>query len=86
MPEGARAQHLALAESDAAEVIAGRTALMPREGLKVSVIDKAPRLHQPSLTEPTYYSRSERFCNGSAQIGGKYDRTMEAPGSCMSHL
>ena len=49
----AATQHLALAQDGESEMAAGRTALVPFEGLKLSVIDKAPLLHQaPSCSTP----------------------------------
>ena len=47
----AATQHLALAQDSESEMAAGRTALVPFEGLKLSVIDKAPLLHQAPLLQ-----------------------------------
>ena len=47
----AATQHLALAQDGESEMAAGRTALVPFEGLKLSVIDKAPLLHQAPLLQ-----------------------------------
>ena len=47
----AATQHLALAQDGESEMAAGRTALVPFEGLKLSVIDKAPPLHQVPLLQ-----------------------------------
>ena len=53
--------------------------------LQVAVVDEVPPLHN-SLAICPYCFGSEWFCNGSAQMGGDYDRSKEAPASCMSHL
>ena len=62
--ELARTQHLALPKGDVAEVVASRAALMAPEGFQLSVIDKAPLLHQPSIAVRLYCSRSEGIGNG----------------------
>ena len=55
----AATQHLALAQDGESEMAAGRTALVPFEGLKLSVVQETPLLHRPSLAVRLYYSRSE---------------------------
>lgn len=79
LPEVTRAKDLALTQRHVPEVGAGRTALMPPEGIKLPVIHKVPLLHQPPRTVRLYYFRSEAIGNGSARMGGDYDRPKEAP-------
>ena len=52
--QAAGAQHLALAEGDVAEVIAGRTALVPPEGIQLAFVQETPFLHDNLKTVRLY--------------------------------
>ena len=47
LSEVTAAEHLTLTEGHVPEVIAGRTASVPPEGIKLPVIQETPLLHQP---------------------------------------
>ena len=85
LPEVAAHHRVAALIHPVGEVLAGHADHACLPVLQVSIVDKIPLPPSSFVTVRLYYLVSGGLGNGSARMGGDYDRFEEAPVICMSH-